>query len=173
MLEVKKNGADDLYSIVAAINAQLKGVGASFSGVGIIDPPRTDSDVTNRHIVDELIDNDRDFFAVTRGQVGLIAESLWVSISEITRDAGMIKPEMAARKAKMRSVKILKSMMTSYAKLVIENIEKGRTATGRLKDLSQGYKEWKAQKYGSAYPIGVASRQLLRALASGVIRVFR
>ena len=161
--------AEELFKIVSQLN-DLVTKSLEVREIDLMDIPREDGDESNGDILDEMTDNDRDFVSLTDREFEAALAMFDELISDIVKKTKVTtKPKVQ----KMRVYKALKSIMRFWADTISMHIVRGISATGSLQDLSDGYREWKQKRYGNAYPIGVATRQLLRNLKVGAIRLRR
>jgi hypothetical protein len=168
-MNIKQQGTEEFQAALKL----LKKLGARIYGAELLDTPRLDSDNTNTDIVDFLTRSGRDFFSLGNDE-GKILQMATDQIIKGIDNAMSKKGEVGQGRANSIMGGALKKALKAHVnKNVLKRIKTKKTAKGGTPDkLSDDYKKWRQSKFGIPQDkIGVATGQLLEALARGTIRL--
>jgi hypothetical protein len=176
-MNIQQQGTEEFQ---AALDLLHK-LGAKIYGAELMDSPRLDSDARNTSIIEFLSGANRDMFSLGRDEAKVL-ETVTKKITEGVQKAmdkqktGGLSGTVSQQQANNIMGRVLKNGLKLHIKkAVLERIERNTNADGSAAaPVESEYSGWRSQKYGipdDPTQVGVASGQLLDALAKGTIRL--
>jgi viroplasmin and RNaseH domain-containing protein len=155
VISVEAEGLDQATKTLEA----LKKIGDLVSSAEI--RLRSRNPESNTMILAKLAEEGRDFISLTDEECDTLAK-IYAARVELG-----VNSKTQTMDAVIEDAWVL--VMERYKSFIVEHIERGKSATGSLKDLSSATKQMKTRKWGFAYPIGKASGELIEAIKAGKI----
>ena len=159
-IDVKMRGFEKLDAKLKEIRKIASGK-ASIRGVELHDIPRGDAAIGNSRILEHLRDLGFDFITLTSEEQARISDAF-----ERQAETLLAREEV---KANGVLASAYRAAMVEYGKVMVEKIE----ANPYSGQLSEAYERHKERQFGDAYPVGVATGQLLANLLSRTVKLTR
>jgi hypothetical protein len=164
MEQLNLKGMPEIKKLVKLLNS----LGSSYSGAEFLAKNRKElgqGHNTNRHILEWLKEDGRDFLSMTEADIKKIEKAF---SDEVVRKTERIASRNAGNFGQALDsimVSALRKAILCMVGIIQKRVEDGVDFKGsNLKstaDLTEDYKKQKQEKHGFQYPIGVATGQLL------------